>query len=140
MKISCFDYDDCLDGLRRLMIEGKSDLEFDSNIWTDRSYENRANRVKGLKDCIRWTMSIMSKEPTDIKDLIKLTKKGIKNSFLVRLDENENVNPIDFLKKYGICYKVLETPTQLLVFQVGKTELMMSYWPHIIKMEVLLNS
>ena len=47
MKISCFDYDGCLDELRRLIIEGKSDLEFDSNIWTDRSYQNRANLLSG---------------------------------------------------------------------------------------------
>lgn len=115
MKISCFDYDGCLDELRRLIIEGKSDFEFDSNIWTDRSYENRANRVKGLKDCIRWTMSIMSKEPTDIKDLIKLTKKGLKNSFLIRLDEN-NVNPIEFLRKIWDILQSIRNADSLACF------------------------
>ena len=100
MKISCFDYDSCLDNLRMLIVSGKSGLEPDRRILKDRSHENRANRVKTLKEYIRWAMSIMPKEPTNTTDLIVLReKRGVRNEFFIGLDEELGVNPVEFFKK-----------------------------------------
>ncbi|MBF13090.1 MAG: hypothetical protein CMF46_01860 [Legionellales bacterium] len=109
-KVTCFEYDDCLDALRQLIMFGLLSGKIDVKIWDDRSPQNRSNRVEAVKSYIRRAMRIMSTlpgEPTQIKDLTRLTKKGVDSTFLIELlDEKLNVGPISFFSK---IWRILES-------------------------------